>query len=864
MRMKTDSDTAWATTGLDGLDRILNGLRLGDNVVWRVDAVDDYREFVKPFVRAALTDGKRVVYCRFARHEPLIEDGRGVEVYNLDAYRGFESFTTRLHAIIGQEGVGVYYVFDCLSELLDAWATDAMIGNFFVVTCPYLFDLDTVTYFALLRDHHSFKTVARIRSTTQLLIDLYNHEDALYLHPLKVWERFSPTMFLPHLCQGKEFVPISNSYDATNLFVNLHRGGLEGAERHLDYWDLLFMKAAAVSDLSASDSQQQAMVDQLCRILIGREARILSLARDYFTLSDLLQIKSRLIGTGYIGGKAVGMLLARKMLTSDSSSQWRESLEPHDSWYVGSDIFYSYVVHNGWWRLLMEQKSKEGYFTAGARLREKLLHGSFPEETREEFQKMLEYFGQYPIIVRSSSLLEDGFGNAFAGKYDSFFCVNQGAPEERYRQFEDAVRNIFASMVSEEALTYRLQRGLDQQDEQMALLVQRVSGAHHGRYFFPDLAGVGVSYNMFVWNRELDPQAGMLRLVVGLGTRAVDRVEGDYPRLVALDRPLLLTKSAREELRRYSQHDVDLLDVADNSWQTVALDSLAREELDIPLDLFGTRESLPGERGRQESWLLDFEKLLGATDFPATMQRMLKTLEERYQYPVDVEFTVNFARDGSRHINLVQCRPLQTKGIQEKKVEVPAESAPEQTLFRSAGNFMGGSIARLIRRVICIDPEQYEQLPLTGKYDIARLVGRLNRLIMDRDELPTMLLGPGRLGTSTPSLGVPVSFAEINNMAVLIEVAFSAGGLMPELSFGTHFFQDLVESDIFYVALFPDRTGCCLHPELLSALPNRLADLLPDYANYADVVRVTDLADRPLHLLADIVCQQAVCLFPPG
>ncbi|HLO24650.1 MAG TPA: PEP/pyruvate-binding domain-containing protein, partial [Geobacteraceae bacterium] len=488
--METDKDTIRATTGLHGLDRILNGLRLGDNVVWRVDTVDDYREFVKPFVQAALAEGKRVVYCRFAQHEPLVAEAQGVAVYNLDAYRGFESFTTRLHAIIGQEGAGVYYVFDCLSELLDAWATDAMIGNFFVVTCPYLYELDTVAYFALLRDHHSFKTVARVRDTTQLLVDLYNQDGTLYLHPLKVWQRFTPTMFLPHLRRGEEFTPISSSYDATNLFMNLQRRGPEGAERHLDHWDLLFMKAAVISDLSASGTQQQAMVDQLCRILIGRETRILSLARSYFTLSDLLKIKSRLIGTGFIGGKAVGMLLARKMLTSDRTCNWRELMEPHDSWYVGSDIFYSYVVHNGLWRLLLEQKSAEGYFSTAARVRESLLHGSFPEETREEFRNMLEYFGQYPIIVRSSSLLEDGFGNAFAGKYDSFFCVNQGSPEERYRQFEDAVRKIFASMMSDDALTYRRQRGLDQQDEQMALLVQRVSGAHHGRYFFPDLAGV--------------------------------------------------------------------------------------------------------------------------------------------------------------------------------------------------------------------------------------------------------------------------------------------------------------------------------------------------------------------------------------
>ena len=445
---------------------------------------------LQPFVRKAVADGKRVVYFRFAQHEPLIEPGAGVVIHNLDAYRGFESFTTRLHKIISNEGKGGFYLFDCLSEFLDAWATDTMIGNFFVVTCPYLFELETVAYFALLRDHHSFKTVARVRTTTQLLIDLFNLNGTIYLHPLKVWERFSPTMFLPHLWHGEDFVPISNSYDATKLFVNLNRGGLEGAERRLDYWDLLFMKASEIEQLADKDAQHQ-MVDQLCRLLISREARMLALARQYFTLADLLQIKQRLIGTGYIGGKSVGMLLARKVLTSSTPNEWEDILEPHDSWYIGSDLFYSYVVHNGWWRLLMEHKKKEGYFTAAGLLHDKLLSGSFPEEIREEFRKMLEYFGQYPIIVRSSSLLEDSFGNAFAGKYESIFCVSQGPPEQRCRQFEDAVRRVFASMMSEDALAYRLQRGLAKKDEQMALLVQRVSGAHHGHYFFPDLAGVG-------------------------------------------------------------------------------------------------------------------------------------------------------------------------------------------------------------------------------------------------------------------------------------------------------------------------------------------------------------------------------------
>ena len=99
-------------------------------------------------------------------------------------------------------------------------------------------------------------------------------------------------------------------------------------------------------------------------------------------------------------------------------------------------------------------------------------------------------------------------------------------------------------------------------------------------------------------------------------------------------------------------------------------------------------------------------------------------------------------------------------------------------------------------------------------------------------------------------------------MTALCEVAFSAGGLMPELSFGTHFFQDLVESDIFYVALFPESTACSLNQALLTDLPNRIAELVPEYAQYSDVVHVIDFPDKPLQLLADIVSQQVVCLFP--
>ena len=144
------------STGVPGLDSILDGLRLGDNVVWRVDNIADYRAFVTPYVRAALRDGRRVVYMRFGSHEPLVVSAPNVVTYQLDACRGFESFASRVHAIATEEGRYAFYVFDCLSDLLAAWATDQVIGNFFQVTCPYLFELDTVAYFALMRGSHSF------------------------------------------------------------------------------------------------------------------------------------------------------------------------------------------------------------------------------------------------------------------------------------------------------------------------------------------------------------------------------------------------------------------------------------------------------------------------------------------------------------------------------------------------------------------------------------------------------------------------------------------------------------------------------------------------------------------------------------
>jgi hypothetical protein len=240
------------------------------------------------------------------------------------------------------------------------------------------------------------------------------------------------------------------------------------------------------------------------------------------------------------------------------------------------------------------------------------------------------------------------------------------------------------------------------------------------------------------------------------------------------------------------------------------------------------------------------------------MQTLLKTLEAAYQYPVDIEFTVNTAQDGSSKINLLQCRPLQTKGL-KKRVSIPEKIPPERIFFRAEGGFMGGNTALPIKRVVWVDPRHYAQLSLSDKYEVARLIGRINNQTSERVEQATLLIGPGRWGTSTPSLGVPVKFSEINNMAAIGEVAFREGELMPELSFGSHFFQDLVEADIFYLALFPDLYPCTLESAWIYANRNALDGLLPGSGRFKPTVKVIDITEGNLILMADVVSQQLVC-----
>ena len=274
-----------------------------------------------------------------------------------------------------------------------------------------------------------------------------------------------------------------------------------------------------------------------------------------------------------IGGKACGMLLSRAIVRNLA---WdiNEVLEPHDSFFIGSDVYYTYIVDNGFWDIRVRQREETEYFSLAEEFARRLKNGVFSEEMKNHFLHILEYYGQDPFIVRSSSILEDGFGNAFAGKYESVFCANRGSLEERLAEFENAIKTVYASSMSLSALDYRKRRGLEKRDEQMALLVQRVSGSYYGSYYMPCAAGVGYSYSPYKFLEKIDPKAGMLRLVMGLGTSAVDRTEGSYPRLVSLDMPQATNCTTIAQKHQFSQRKIEVVDTTRHCLRQLELDQI--------------------------------------------------------------------------------------------------------------------------------------------------------------------------------------------------------------------------------------------------------------------------------------------------
>ena len=601
--------------------------------------------------------------------------------------------------------------------------------------------------------------------------------------------------------------------------------------------DMLFEQGNAIEEMTKSDrlhweARLKEIKVVLIRTMISDQLSYIKIAKKWFNVSDLETIRRRRIGHGKIGGKAAGMLLAARILNETGDEAVKSSLKIPTSYYLGADVFNTFMSMNGLMAWADQKYKEEDQMRADfPRIQAEFMAGRFPDDIIDSIREVLNKAGSQPLIVRSSSLLEDNFGTSFAGKYDSYFCPNQGTPHENLVNFTNAIKKVYASGLNPEALQYRAQKELVDYDERIAILIQFVEGKQMGRYFLPDAAGVAFSRNLYRWSPQIRPESGFVRLVWGLGTRAVDQVGNDYPRLVALSHPELHPADSSKAIQHYSQRFVDLIDLEENTFKTMPVKDVINTR--IPTLRFMAQVQEEGFLSPIRTNLVDpdklvitFDGLLRRTGFGGLMYAILSLLEKHYKSPVDTEFAMEMTDLQSLQpgvqITLLQCRP-QSHLLEKDEGKIPKDLAQEDIIFSTPRMVPRGRVDD-IQYVLFVSPQGY--FSLKSPADRSKLIRTISKLNKALEGKVFISVGPGRWGTSTPDLGVHVAYGDIYNTRALIELSGKGIGSAPEPSFGTHFFQDLMEAQIYPLAVYLDDEDMVFHHDFFYQTPNHLEDFV--------------------------------------
>ncbi len=600
----------------------------------------------------------------------------------------------------------------------------------------------------------------------------------------------------------------------------------------------------------------------LIRRILTDQLDFISVAKHFIRVGDIARVLEHIVPTtgnqGRLGGKAAGLILARCILErAITEARLDGAVATPETYYIPSNGILEFIEHNGLEELINIKYMPIDEVRQEYPLVQRLFKsGEFPPVLHQGLQGVLDRIGEGPLVVRSSSLLEDRIGHAFSGKYKSLFLANTGTLGERLEELENAIAEVYASIFGPDPIEYRRDRGLLDFQEQMGIMIQRVVGREMNGLFLPAFGGVAFSRCEMRWSPRIRRTDGMARLVVGLGTRAVDRTVDDYPVLVALEQPQLRASQQPDEVYRYSQAHVDLIDLENHQFETLPLSELLeRVGRRFPMlpqifSIYRDRQIVPlvGVMTQLDprELVVTFDGLL-RSPFPRRLKRILDILEEGLGEPVDIEL----AHDGEM-LHLLQCRAL-SLASSGRREPIPSGIPPKDVVF-TANRYVNTAQAHDLEYVVLVDPRDYERLPTEAAMRrVATVVGALNKALPRRRFI---LMGPGRWGSRGDiRLGVPVTYSDICHTAVLVEIARRKGSYVPDVSFGTHFFQDLVEAGIAYLPLYPDDPDVIWNEAFLRGSPSVLGRVLPEEADLAQVVRVIHVPEaaegRLLHVVMD-------------
>jgi hypothetical protein len=503
------------------------------------------------------------------------------------------------------------------------------------------------------------------------------------------------------------------------------------------------------------------------------------------------------IGNGSLGGKGRGIAFVNAMfLQSDIFSKYKnvEILTPH-SFILCSEIFEEFLELNNLQEFAVNACDDQ---VIAARFLQALL----PEKVEKNLQVLIAKVN-YPLAVRSSSILEDSQVMPFAGLYKTYMIANNHPDEKiRLKQLHDAVKLVYASAFYNLPKEYIKNANLRIEEDKMAVLIQQVVGETRGDVFYPVISGVAQSYNFYPFS-HMEPEQGIASLALGLGRAIVEgeRVFRFCPAYPQINPPY----SFPHEFMQESQASFYALDLSAAAREIAGDDRFCYQKLNLkkaetdgvltwvastysPEDQIITDTlSVPGPR------VITFAPVLKFHSFPLAeiITDFLTLGKKAFAAHVEIEFAVNFHQEPSRRpeFYFLQIRPIV---VGQEMQEVEINGAPEEQLLCSCRHAMGNGVFREIRDLIFVKREHFD---ITNSQKIAAEIGDMNCLLSVENR-KYILLGFGRFGTNDPWLGIPVEWQQMSAAKIIIETNLDGFNVDP--SQGSHFFHNMVSLNLGY------------------------------------------------------------------
>jgi len=606
--------------------------------------------------------------------------------------------------------------------------------------------------------------------------------------------------------------PIMSAHDLWDLQHRLHEVPNDSFAFHVGSNDFSkWLKARALftlanyvrpkqlSDFKDIQEAKQFLINAIkaFRMQEGR-GTIAEFQRDRF---DEISFFSR-IGSGSLGGKGRGLAftdlqIKRRRLTY--KFQGTVITIPRTV-VLTTQVFDDFMEENGLYEIALSEHTDE-------EIQEAFLNANLPDRIKKDLSAIISVMTN-PIAVRSSSLLEDSHYQPFAGIYDTFMLPNNHENfQHRFADISNAVKSVYASTYFKRSKDYMRATGNMVEEEKMAVIIQEVTGNVYGDLCYPNISGVARSLNFYPIENE-KPHDGIVNIAFGLGKTVVD---GDISLRFAPSFPKkVIQLSSIDSAIKDTQKKFYAIDMSPDSFCARKQDGACIRHYDIEAaEDHGSLKFIASTYDFQNHVLRDgtsysgrrvvtFASILKYNMYP--LAEVIKTLlelgQEVMNSPIEIEFAVNLDTPPNRPavFSFLQIRPI-VEGSEHEDIDID-EELPEETLIYS-NKAMGNGLYDELHDFVYIKPETFN--PAHTKV-MAQMIGELNERF-DRDSKGYILVVPGRLGSSDPWLGIPITWAQISNARVIVEAGLPNFRVDP--SQGTHFFQNMTSLQNAYLTINP-------------------------------------------------------------